>query len=942
MASSDTQTLNILAVGLPLNVRESIIRCLRASSLEAEVSQYPYWNAAYQELAASEHPFDLALLSAGIMEEPHWNERLEYIGGDHGIPSVMLTSKPSRDEAEQAYSSGIKQYIEVDTDERYLVYLPHTILHLVDHSRAHQAKQSMEQSIARISSSISTTGGKEFFRELTRQMSETLGVEYAFIGEIVGRRRERIQTLAYTKGDKQLGNIDYYIAQTPCISLMQEPVVIEREGVWRKYPRDKHLATIRAQAYIGVPLKDAARRTIGVLCLIHSKPIRSADFIVSAMKIFASRAEMELERARAQEALMRQARIMEQLGEAVIGADIEGRIRSWNQQAATLFGMSKEEALGRSLVELLPDADEKFINEQFVEPLLIHGNHVVEPLLKRANGEAFHAHLSLSQEKNRRGEVVGVIACCRDISARREAEDQLREAKQRLEFHVQRTPMAHIEWDTNCHVVAWNPSAEDIFGYNVAEIVDQSFELLVSAEFVEPCRTIFQQLMEQRGGLRSTNENMTKDGRTIVCEWYNTPLINEKGEVVGVASLVNDITDRKRYEQELKTSKEAADTANRSKDEFLAVMSHEIRTPMNSIIGFADLLREQSEDANQHETIDIIKSNAYTLLELINNVLNYSRLDSGNVWLEKRDTDIPLLLNEVVEAMGAEASQKNLKLDYQIDDKMPTVLRTDYLELRQILLNLVGNAIKFTHEGEISISVSASPVSEQSENWTYLFAVRDTGVGIPKDKLSTLFQSFSQVDSSSTRQYGGTGLGLAICRKICHLLGGRIWADSHPGKGSTFYFTIEGHAVEQRPLADSRAPFTPDDEPARILLVEDEEQTRQLLQEFLKQMGHHCETADSGENALKRIREKDFDIVFMDVEMTGMSGLEATRRIRNGEAGARRRDIFICALTAYTFGDDKQACLEAGMNEHLGKPILTNNLKNVVSKAQQRKTARRG
>ncbi|MGE9292146.1 MAG: ATP-binding protein, partial [Puniceicoccales bacterium] len=501
----------------------------------------------------------------------------------------------------------------------------------------------------------------------------------------------------------------------------------------------------------------------------------------------------------------------------------------------------------------------------------------------------------------------------------------------------QRTPLAFIEWDLDRRITSWNPAAERIFGYSADEIVGQSFSWLVHEHFLSSGNDIFTKLLSNAGGFSSTNENVTRNGRVITCEWYNTPLMNEQGKIIGIASLVNDITDRIRYEEELKKSKEAADAANHSKDEFLAVMSHEIRTPMNSIIGFADLLREQAIDADQLESIDIIKANAYTLLELINNVLNYSRLDSGRVVLEHRDTDIPLLLSEVEEAMGIEASQKELQLSFEIEEHTPSLVKTDYLELRQILLNLIGNAIKFTAQGSIRVTVSAKPSNEKSGHWTYIFAVRDTGVGIPRDKLSTLFKSFSQVDSSSTRKYGGTGLGLAICRKICHLLGGDIWAESHENRGTTFYFTIDGEVIQQ----DTSHPMATADDiptnPLHILLVEDEVQTRQLLQEILKQMGHQCETASSGEDALELLTNDRFDIVFMDVEMTGMDGLETTRTIRRGDAGEENKDTVICALTAYTHGDDKQACLDAGMNEHLGKPILTKNLKAVLAKAGQQK-----
>ncbi len=936
MAKKYTEKVSILAVGLLENEHQSVAQSLKDFSTEAAFTVVPSWEDAETVLGKKDRQFDVVLVDATAAHADGWDCCRSRLRAEQ-IPTIMLDRAPSRERAVTAFQGGIQDYIEIDPDGRYLVYLPHTIVRIIDHYQAKRASKSAERALERIAVSITAVSGTAFFRELTHYITETLNLDYAIVGELTKPDRARVRTLSFSYKNAPSANFDYSLFGTPCEHLLKgEPYVLQA-NVQKNFPNDSELGRLEAEAYIGLPLLNRDKEVTGLLCVMHRQRIENLDFVLLALRVFAARAEMELERERTQDVLQRQARILEQLGEAIVGADIDGNIKSWNLQAEKLFGLNATEAVGSKLIDLLPEPDEQFVNRHFLEPLLIHGNHVVETQLKHSGGRVFHAHLSLSQEKNFRGEVVGIIACCRDISVRMNAEQQRLEAQQRLQFHVQRTPLAFIEWDVQRRITSWNPAAERIFGYTAEEIVGQPYTWLMHENMLHVGDQIFNQLLENKGGFSSTNENVTRDGTAITCEWYNTPLVNESGTIVGIASLVNDITDRIRYEQELKKSKEAADTANRSKDEFLAVMSHEIRTPMNSIIGFADLLREQTEDEDQIESIDIIKANAYTLLELINNVLNYSRLDSGRIVLENRDTDIPLLLSEVEEALGVEASQKNLELTYEIEEHTPSLVKTDYLELRQILLNVVGNAIKFTHEGSIRISVSAKPSANHPGHWTYIFAVRDTGVGIPRDKLNTLFKSFSQVDSSSTRKFGGTGLGLAICQKICHLLGGDIWAESHEGRGTTFYFTVEGEIIQQDapllPREEERQPL----EPLHILLVEDEAQTRQLLHEIIKQMGHHCETASSGEIALERLRRERFDIIFMDVEMTGMNGLEATRFIRQGDAGKQNEDTFICALTAYTHGDDKQDCLDAGMNEHLGKPILTKNLKAVLAKASQHK-----
>ncbi len=937
MAKLVSKPIRILVVGISQKVCRQVAHSMEECTAAVGMCEMQTWEEVRKHLQQHESEHDVLLIEDSALAEKDWVDIKQWLASEEALPAILMAGKPTREHAIKAYHAGFKDYIEADEEERYLVYLPHTLLRLVDHERAHSARITVEQALKRVSVAVNASSGRKFFHELTRQIVDALDVDFAMMGELIGSKQERIRSVSYANQERLLSNFEYSIKDTPCELLISQPSSVFPEDVCKQFPKDKQLQEINAQSYIGVPLRNHENQTTGLLCVMHSKPLSKPDVILSVLKIMAARAEMELDRERTQSALQRQARIVEQLGEAVIGADIDGNITSWNHQAEALFDCTVQNAIGRRLTELLPDPDEGFVNRHFVEPLLIHGNHFIETKLRRISGSTFHAHLSLSQEKNNRGEVVGIIACCRDISTRVHAEKQRREAQERLKLHVNRTPLACIEWDLQSRIVAWNASAERMFGYKEDDIIGQPYSILVEPKMSESVKHIFERLFRGDGGFYSTNDNVRSDGELITCEWYNTPLTNEEGDIVGVASLVNDISDRIRYEKELKASKEAADAANRSKDDFLAVMSHEIRTPMNSIIGFADLLRELADDEEQLETIEIIKSNGYALLELINNVLNYSRLDSGLVTLEKRDTDIDLLLNEVDEAMRVDAEHKHLKLSYDVEDGLPHLFRTDYLELRQILLNLVGNAIKFTNEGEINVTVSARKPIDDSDNWTYIFAVRDTGVGIAKEKLDQLFKSFSQVDSSSTRRYGGTGLGLAICRKICHLLEGDIWAESIPGRGSTFYFTIQAQAVGDAPdhALSSERPQT--HQQLNILLVENEDQTRQLLEEIIKQMGYSCESAVSGQEAIECIRQEHFDLVFMDVGMDDMDGQETTRRIRSGEAGQDKADTYICALTAYTHGDDKQSCLEAGMNDHLGKPILTKHLRAVIDLACQRR-----
>ncbi|MCX7747371.1 MAG: PAS domain S-box protein [Clostridia bacterium] len=569
------------------------------------------------------------------------------------------------------------------------------------------------------------------------------------------------------------------------------------------------------------------------------------------------------------------------------------------------------------------------------------GTWVGEIKGKKKDGSAFDVYLCANSVLDEGGNRICTMASFIDITERNKAAEELG----KMFIAVEQSPSTIVITDRKGNIEYVNPKFSQTSGFSLEEALGKNPRILKSGNQGEEVYRELWDTIQSGREWRGELCNKKKNGE-LYWEFASiSPVKNTKGEIDYYIAIKEDITQRKRTEEELQKAKEIAEKANMAKSDFLAKMSHEIRTPMNGIIGMTDLVMSTELNEEQREYLEMIKTSADSLLEIINDILDISKIEAGKLQVEEVCFHFKKVMDDTLDFFTVNANKKGLRLTRVIEE-LPQYVYGDPVRFKQILVNLLGNAVKFTSKGEITFH--AQKLNTSRETLELRISVKDTGIGIPPDKVEHLFKSFNQLDNSYTRHYGGTGLGLAISKQLIEMMGGQIFVESNPGEGSIFYFILKFKLAkeqqEEKEINILHAPNRVDREgkpflagnslcdegySLSILLAEDNYINQRVAVSILEKKDWRVIIANNGKEVMKILQEKSVDLILMDIQMPEMDGLETTAAIREREKDSGEH-IPIIAMTAYAIKGDRERCLEAGMDYYVSKPINPEDLYHAI------------
>jgi PAS domain S-box-containing protein len=652
-------------------------------------------------------------------------------------------------------------------------------------------------------------------------------------------------------------------------------------------------------------------------------------------------------RKEAEEALLKagalQSAIFNSANFSSIATDAKGVIQIFNVGAERMLGYAAAEVMNTITPADISDPQELVARAHALsaelatsitpgfEALVFKASRGIEDIYEltyiRKDGTRFPAVVSVTALRDAAGAIIGYLLIGTDNTARKLVEEEQKKSDQRLrdqQFYTRSLIESNIDalitTDPSGIITDVNKQMEALTGCTRDELIGAPFKDC----FTDPERAEagIKRVLAEKSVTDYELTARNRDGKQTVVSYNATTFYDRSRTLQGVFAAARDVTERKRVEVELQQAKAAAESASRTKSDFLASMSHEIRTPMNAVMGIADLLAKTSLTPEQEKYVQIFRRSGDNLLNLINDILDLSKVEASQLDLERTGFSLSDHLEKVIEMVAPKAQEKGLTLLCEIAPSVNNDLVGDPTRLRQVLLNLLGNAIKFTETGQVSLKVA--PDGDRLAPTALRFTVSDTGIGIAGDKLGRVFERFTQADSSTTRRFGGSGLGLTICKRLTELMGGRIWVESEVDKGSIFTFAVpfEVWAAAHRPVVAPAGAGSDTPLPAlRILMAEDSHDNCTIALAYLEDTPYLIDVAETGVIACEMFKAGNYDLVLMDRQMPVMDGLTATRTIRAWERANGRSPTPIIALTASALKGDRETCLGAGCTAYLTKPI---------------------
>jgi PAS domain S-box-containing protein len=642
--------------------------------------------------------------------------------------------------------------------------------------------------------------------------------------------------------------------------------------------------------------------------------------------------------------------ILESMGDGLLVSDENGRYILFNPAAERILGSGPANVpytewparYGLFLTdkvtpfppELLPTPRAIRGEESNHVEVFVRNEHVPDGIFLSATGRPL---------RDEQGVIRGGVVVLRDITEAKQIEEELRRSRERFALAVQGSKDGLWDWDMARREIYFSPAWKKMLGFEDQEAAnrfDEWRDRLHPEDREQALTRLRRYLAGEEQDYEQEYRLLHKDGSYRWILTRGVALRDAEGRPYRMAGSHTDITERKRAEEELRRAKEAAEAADRAKGEFLANVSHEIRTPLNGILGMTELALETDLNAEQRDYLGMVRTASRALLDVINDLLDFAKIEAGKLELDRHPFALRQSLDEALRPLTFRARGKGLDFSWHVEGTVPDRLIGDWPRLRQVLLNLTGNALKFTERGKVVVAVEKPNTESRlldalptADFCTLYFSVADTGIGISSERLPQVFEPFVQADGSTTRKYGGTGLGLSISTKLATMMGGQVTAVSIPGRGSTFTLRVPlALAVEGSAEAgvDDRSASMLPCRPLHLLVAEDNPVNQKLVLRLLEKHGHSADVASDGKAALAALEQGRFDGVLMDIQMPEMDGLEVTMRFRAGEHAGRH--LPIVAMTAHARAGDHLRCLEAGMDAYLAKPLDAAELLQILAR----------